>query len=189
MGLVNDYFSFDREYDEFQASGESQTLTNSVWLHMEWHNVDIAAAKRMVKQAVWHYERRFLDLCAEYRCEYSSLSDHVDRHLRALAYQVSGNVVWSLNCPRYHPDCRYDPNAGLEDSLTDKKYCESLQHEVLFSKRDPAGDIYSYEAEATALRHQRRESTDLDSKADINDGSSVHDHSSHFSLRYGYSDV
>lgn len=97
LGLANDYFSFDREYDEFQASGESQTLTNSVWLHMEWHNVDIAAAKRMVKQAVWHYERRFLDLCAEYRCEYSSLSDHVDRHLRALAYQVSGNVIWSLN--------------------------------------------------------------------------------------------
>ena len=93
LGLANDYFSFDREYAEFQASSESQTLINSVWLHMKWHNVDVAAAKEMVRQATQRYEAQFLDLCVEYHHKNSPLADHVDRYLRALAYQVSGNVV------------------------------------------------------------------------------------------------
>lgn len=48
LGLANDCFSFDRESDEFQAcDGEAQTFTNSVWLHMKWHKVDVAAAKNI----------------------------------------------------------------------------------------------------------------------------------------------
>lgn len=141
LGLANDYFSFGREYVEFQASGESQTFTNSVWLHMKWQNVDVVAAKEMVKQATWRYERRFLDLCAEYRCRYSSLSDHIDLYLRALAYQISGNVVWSLNCPRYHPDHEYDPNAGLEDSLTDNTYYKSLELDLSYMNTYSAGSL------------------------------------------------
>jgi hypothetical protein len=46
LGLANDYFSLDREYTEFQESGESKTLTNSVWLHMQWHHVESSAAKK-----------------------------------------------------------------------------------------------------------------------------------------------
>lgn len=35
IGLTNDFLSFDREYDEFQASGQSQIFMNAVWLHMK----------------------------------------------------------------------------------------------------------------------------------------------------------
>ena len=185
VSLANDYFSFDREYHEFQASSKSQTLTNAVWLHMKWHNVDIVAAKKLVKHAIWRYERRFLDLCAEYRCENDPITNHIDRHLRALAFQVSGNVVWSMNCPRYHPDRRYDPNAELEDSLTDKRFCESLQH---WSPPTLAGNLRGYEAEGTALQYQRPESTESATTADGNDKSSVKDRSSQVSSTYGHSE-
>jgi ophiobolin F synthase len=183
LGLANDYFSFDREYDEFQASGEAQTLTNSVWLHMKWHNVDILAAKKMVKQAIWRYERRFLDLCDEYRGEHSSVPGHVDRYLRALAYEVSGNVVWSLNCPRYHPDRRYDPNAGLEDSLTDKKYCGSVQHEYRSVNTDSTRNLYSYETGTSVVRQKRRGSTGTMTTTGSNDDHVFEDTSSQYSWR------
>ena len=169
LGIANDYLSFDREYDEFEASEKSQPLTNSVWLHMKWHNIDVAAAKKMVKQAAWRYERQYLDLCAEYRREHSSLSDHVERYLRALAYQVSGCVVWSLNCPRYHPDQRYDPNAGVEDSLTDKTYCGSLQSNLPHSDTCSAGKNYGHGAGATILQHNGRRSTRTTTTTETND--------------------
>lgn len=38
LGLANDYFSFDKEYDELQNS-EQQTMTNSIWLYMQWYEI------------------------------------------------------------------------------------------------------------------------------------------------------
>jgi geranylgeranyl pyrophosphate synthase len=183
LSLANDYFSFDREYDEFQASSKSQSMTNFVWIHMKLHNVDVVTAKKMVKQAIWRYERRYLDLCAEYRREHISLSDHVDRYLRALAYQVSGNVVWSLNCPRYHPDRRYDPNAGLESSLTDKTYCQSTNLDLTYSNTYSAGNTCVYGAVATTLQHQRRESAGTTTTTGTNDDTIFEDISSQNSSR------
>jgi hypothetical protein len=119
LGLANDYFSFDREYEELQQS-EAKSLTNAVWLYMHWHDVDVPTAKSMVREATNKYEKQFQSMSETFRNTHAPLSDKLDCYLRALAYQISGNVVWSLNCPRYHPEHRYDANAGLEDSFTSK---------------------------------------------------------------------
>jgi hypothetical protein len=116
LGLANDFFSFDREYDEMQESG-AKSLINAVWLYMQWHDVDVSTAKTMVREATNKYEKQFQSLSEKFRQTHAPFSDKLDRYLRALAYQISGNVVWSLNCPRYHPKHRYDPNAGLESSI------------------------------------------------------------------------
>ena len=123
LGLANDFFSFDREYADFEKSGKSQTLTNAVWLHMQWYNMDVNAAKSMTLEATKRHEEKFLGSCAEFRQNNAPIPEKLDRYLDALAYQISGNVVWSLNCPRYHREYRYDPNVGMEDGLT----AESLQ--------------------------------------------------------------
>jgi ophiobolin F synthase len=125
IGLANDYLSFDREYLELESAG-LQTLNNAVWLHMQWHGVDVSVAKRMVLDKTRQHEDEFLENCTRYRRENNDISDKLNRHLEALAYQVSGNVVWSLNCPRYSPSYRYDPNAGIEDVLTAKSMPEIL---------------------------------------------------------------
>ncbi|KAF2202999.1 geranylgeranyl pyrophosphate synthase [Delitschia confertaspora ATCC 74209] len=117
LGLANDYFSFNREWDEFQNSDET-ALTNAVWLHMKWQNVGVNTAKEIVRNATVEYEREFLQNCAEFRRRHAPIPERLDCYLRALSYQVSGNVVWSLNCPRYHPEFRYDTNAGIEDTVT-----------------------------------------------------------------------
>ncbi|KAE8853025.1 hypothetical protein PTNB73_10212 [Pyrenophora teres f. teres] len=126
IGLANDYLSFDREYLEFSETVETQTLNNAVWLYMQLHHVDVSAAKRMVLDMTRQQEDEFLEKRARFRRENKDISEKMNRHLEALAYQISGNLVWSLNCPRYRPDYRYDPNTGIEDVLTTKSMPEIL---------------------------------------------------------------
>ncbi|XP_014550358.1 hypothetical protein COCVIDRAFT_31875 [Bipolaris victoriae FI3] len=71
------------------------------------------------------FDREYLEFSDSGR-ENENMSQKLSRHLYALEYQISGNVVWSLNSPRYHPEARYAPNAGLEDELTAKSMPEAL---------------------------------------------------------------
>jgi hypothetical protein len=118
LALANDYFSFDQEWAEAQSKPGAPKPINAVWLYMQWRGVNEAVAKRLVVEATNRYETRFLELCEQFREDHAPLDPKLDRYLRGLSYQVSGNVVWSLSCPRYHPEHRYDPNAGIEDALT-----------------------------------------------------------------------
>ncbi|KAK4237715.1 isoprenoid synthase domain-containing protein [Achaetomium macrosporum] len=118
QALANDYFSFDCEWAEAQSKPGAAKPMNAVWLYMRWRGVNTAVAKRLVVEATNRYEKQFLELCEQFRREHAPIPPKLDLYLRALSYQISGNVVWSLNCPRYHPEFRYDPNAGLEDAIT-----------------------------------------------------------------------
>lgn len=117
LALANDYFSFDREWEISKLPGAPKPV-NAVWHYMRWHGVDVPSAKRLARDAANRYEAMFLEFCHSFRMKHSPVSKKIDQYLDAIAHQVSGNVVWSLNCPRYHPEFRYDPNAGLEDTLT-----------------------------------------------------------------------
>ncbi|KAI6777686.1 isoprenoid synthase domain-containing protein [Emericellopsis cladophorae] len=101
---------FASEWDEAQEPGAPKPV-NAVWLYMQWQGVDIASAKLLVLEAASHHEKQFLSLCDEFRRKFAPVSETADRYLRGLSYQISGNVIWSLNCPRYHSEYRYDPNA------------------------------------------------------------------------------
>lgn len=80
----------------------------------------------MVLDATREYEAQFLENCAKFQQGSKGYSDKLRRHLDALSYEVAGNVVWSLNCPRYCPDYRYEPNTGIEDELTARSMPETL---------------------------------------------------------------
>ncbi|KAK4119290.1 terpenoid synthase [Parathielavia appendiculata] len=117
LALSNDWFSFDREWAEAQNRPSGAKLINAVWLFMRWRGVSPNEAKQLVREATNRYEHRFLELCDEFRRAHPQRED-LHRYLRGLTYQISGNVVWSLRCPRYYPEFRYDPNAGLEDAIS-----------------------------------------------------------------------
>jgi hypothetical protein len=119
IGLANDYFSFDREYALYIQSGKRKTLSNAVWLHMHWHNVSVGVAKDMTLAATRRYEEQFLRDCEGLRIK-GKAGEKVERYLRGLAYLVSGNVVWSLKCPRYKGtfDCSEDADEQMERSLS-----------------------------------------------------------------------
>ena len=100
LGLANDYFSFDVEYEVFKNSS-AKAMTNAVWLFMCWDGASVADAKDLVRVTTRKYERQFERLRKENE---GALSPKLQRYLLGLAYQVSGNVIWSLDNPRYHPD-------------------------------------------------------------------------------------
>lgn len=115
LALTNDFFSFDREWEEAKQTGGPNPI-NGVWFFMQWEGVDVMSAKQLVRQATNRCETEFLKLCADFRDHYAPVPGKLDTSLRAMSYQVSGNLIWSLNCPRYHPEYRYNPNLGLEDA-------------------------------------------------------------------------
>jgi hypothetical protein len=62
--------------------------------------------------------RKFLRLREEFiQGQGNRKSPHLEIYLTALGYQIPGNFVWSLTCPRYHPANRYDANYGYEEYL------------------------------------------------------------------------
>ncbi|KAK6828816.1 hypothetical protein RU639_003672 [Aspergillus parasiticus] len=51
LGLANDYFSFDVEWKEFQErQSDEGAMTNAVWHFMQWNNVDVATAKKLLRE-------------------------------------------------------------------------------------------------------------------------------------------
>jgi hypothetical protein len=102
LALTNDYFSFDREMDEADTS----TLINSVSIVMRLQNVDISTAKEVIKKTIQKYEQEFLRRIEDYRHRSERVSEKIKQYLEAMTYKFSGNLVWSLNCPRYNPDFR-----------------------------------------------------------------------------------
>lgn len=131
LGLANDYFSFDVEWEEYQQEQQSdkpekdkKAMTNLVWLFMQWRDIDIPEAKALVRQVVNQYEQEFLQKMDAFITGEGKDNIKLQDYLKAQAYQVPGNVAWSLRCPRYHPElCEEGErllHAGLQNALKDK---------------------------------------------------------------------
>lgn len=119
LALTNDLFSFELEFASMQSTG-AETLTNAVWLHMQWYGVDAGTAKDMVRDVIIKYEQEFLAASRALLEEMRPTEEKLERYLTGLMYQISGNAVWHMNAPRYWKEFRYDANAGIEDEMTMK---------------------------------------------------------------------
>jgi ophiobolin F synthase len=123
LGLTNDCFSFDREYADREATSpgsEEQPMTNAVWLCMQWSDLDIAQAKEMVRKKALAYEDEYASKKSAFLSENPG-SNKFRLCLDGLSQILIGTTVWSLSCPRYHPEQRYDANAGVENQFLGKE--------------------------------------------------------------------
>jgi geranylgeranyl pyrophosphate synthase len=120
-GLSNDYFSFDREWSERNATRKdsvaSEPMKNAVWLCMGWFNLSALEAKEMVKRETIKYEDEFITRRRAFEDANPAHSDNIRKCLDGVAQMVIGNVAWSLQCPRYRPELRYNPNAAVENDF------------------------------------------------------------------------
>ena len=119
VGLTNDYFSFDREFAEREGTptgSEKEPMTNAVWLCMQWSSLDIAQAKELVRAKAICYEGEFASSKSAFLSKNPG-SDKFRLCLDGVSQFVIGNIVWSLACPRYYPDRRYDANAAVENQF------------------------------------------------------------------------
>jgi hypothetical protein len=97
--LGNDLYSWDRELKEAQESGHSQVM-NALWIIAHKHNQSMENAKALCRTTIHDSVRVFLEVIQETK-DRADISNDLRIYIEALQYFVSGNLAWSLTCPKY----------------------------------------------------------------------------------------
>ena len=106
FGLTNDLFSWDKERDDAKQRGDPH-IVNAIWVLMGELSISESEAKVVCRDKIKAYVDEYLIIVQDTRMK-SELSQDLRTYIEALQYSISGNVVWSIDCPRYHPKASYD---------------------------------------------------------------------------------
>lgn len=107
--LTNDVQSWEKECGEYKKqvaisdAAEAPHMVNGVWVVMQQEHVDVQEAIRRVLQKVKGFVAEVVDIVEHVRCR-EDLSEDSRCFVEAAQYMVSGNLVWGIGSPRYHPD-------------------------------------------------------------------------------------
>ena len=125
MVLVNDYFSWEKEWEEYQNNGCRGEIVSACFLFMKWYSVSQAEAKKMLKAEIKSRELKYCEL----KAAHLALGDVPERTVRWLGLLdcvIAGNFVWSMTTPRYiagvddsYPDLRAARREGRTTGATD----------------------------------------------------------------------
>ena len=105
-GLTNDLFSWEKEHDAAVENGQSDVV-NAIWVLMGEHSITVDEAKAMCRQKIREAVAEYVQVVKETRIR-TDISLDLRIYVEALQYSLSGNVVWSMQCPRYHPKASYN---------------------------------------------------------------------------------
>jgi hypothetical protein len=120
--LTNDLFSYQKEYEAAQRASLPD-IVNGIWVLMHEHNITQEEAEAMCRVRIKEEVASYLRVVQETKASVN-LSNESKRYIELMQYSVSGNVVWSLQCPRYHKDQKLSPPrtipqmTNLADDLT-----------------------------------------------------------------------
>jgi len=120
--LTNDLFSYQKEYEAAQRASLPDVV-NGIWVLMHEHNITQEEAEAMCRVRIKEEVASYLRVVQETKASVN-LSDESKRYIELMQYSVSGNVLWSLQCPRYHKDQKLSPPrtipqmTNLADDLT-----------------------------------------------------------------------
>lgn len=117
--LVNDYFSWEKEYKNYQANGSTGQIVSAVFLFMKWHDIGPTTAKKMLRGEIIAREKRYCQLKAEYFAR-GNVTDRIIKWFELLDVVTAGNFAWSMTTARYHDDVE-DAYPGLRAVNQKKK--------------------------------------------------------------------
>ena len=112
LALTNDFFSWQKEYDQFKKDAKATYMVNGVWILMQKHSTTIEGAKQMLRDKIAGYCQEYLRLKTEFQSS-KVVSTDVRRYLSALELSIAGNVGWSQFSPRY----QFSRNAATGNGL------------------------------------------------------------------------
>lgn len=105
-GLTNDLFSWQKEHDA--AMDNKQTdIVNAVWVLMGEHSITVEEAMNLCRAKIKDAVAEYIQVVRKTRTR-TDLSLDLRKYIEALQYTLSGNVIWSLRCPRYHSEVSYN---------------------------------------------------------------------------------
>jgi fusicocca-2,10(14)-diene synthase len=124
LGLTNDLFSWEKERDAADRQGLSHVI-NAIWVLMREHSINESDAKNMcrekIKESVAEYVR-----IVEATSQNLEISLDLRKYIEALQYSHSGNLVWSMHCPRYNAEASY---SDVQLSMMEQAATETLKIE------------------------------------------------------------
>ena len=105
-GLTNDLFSWQKEHAA-AIENKHTNIVNAIWVMMGEHSITADEAKILCRAKIKDAVAEYVQVVRETRIR-TDLSLDLRKYVEALQYSLSGNVVWSLKCPRYHPEASYN---------------------------------------------------------------------------------
>jgi hypothetical protein len=102
LALTNDLYSWEKERDDAARAGQ-QEVVNAIWILMRQYSVTEIEAKELCKKKIKESVAIGVEAVQKTK-DNTSLSLDLRKYTEAIMYSVSGNLVWSIYCPRYHPD-------------------------------------------------------------------------------------
>ncbi|GJC78710.1 fusicoccadiene synthase [Colletotrichum liriopes] len=106
VGLQNDLWSWPKEEDAAKKQGKGHVI-NAIWVLMQEHKTDVRGAAQICRRLIKEYVAKYLQIVKESRNNHL-LSPDLRKYIEAMKYSISGNVVWSLTCPRYNPQVSFN---------------------------------------------------------------------------------
>jgi hypothetical protein len=101
IALTNDLFSWERERDAAKRDNMPHVV-NAIWVIMGQHSVSEEEAKKICHSKIVELVQEYKCIVEQYRKDESVCLD-LKKYIEALQYNISGNLAWSLTCPRYNP--------------------------------------------------------------------------------------
>lgn len=106
VGLQNDLWSWPKERDAAKQHGKDHVV-NAIWVLMQEHRTDVDGATQICRELVVEYVAKYLKVIEATKND-ESISLDLRKYIDAMLYSISGNVVWSLECPRYNPEVSFN---------------------------------------------------------------------------------
>ena len=139
--LVNDYFSWEKEYKNYESAGSKGVIANSVFLFMKWHAIDAKEAKAMLKKEIIAREAMYIKAKEDFNSS-GIATERTHQWMVLLDLITAGNFVWSMTTARYR--------IGAEDSYP--KLRRDWPKTSDSSTNDSLGSSISENTEAIANR-------------------------------------
>jgi len=129
--MTNDLCSWDKER-RFATENNKLYVSNAIWVIMQERSVGLEDAKEVCRALIRKNIEKHLDVVKNAK-DGSQYSPDLVRFLDAMTYTISGNVAWSMSCPRYNIDAQYSPQQqewmanGIPDHLRREKRTRPLK--------------------------------------------------------------
>ena len=99
LGLANDLFSWEKERIDAEKLGQDYVF-NAIWVIMQERAVGESEAKAICSAEIRKYMAEYVQIGEGAKTD-QSMSKDLRKYLEAVLLSCVGNVVWSVDCPRY----------------------------------------------------------------------------------------
>ncbi|KJZ80130.1 hypothetical protein HIM_00844 [Hirsutella minnesotensis 3608] len=111
VALQNDLFSWPKEHDAAQRRRQGHVV-NAIWVLMQEHGAGVVEVPSICRQYIKKHVAEYVQIVQDSKGN-MLLSRDLRKYVEAMPYSISGNIIWSLSCPRYNPRVSFN-KAQLE---------------------------------------------------------------------------